>query len=151
MIDFQHNCMKRRNANVTQSLPTTEIKILVLLCYFIFLASTIQAAITRMAQSSDQIYATFLNYFACELSGTSPNCDAAKVPLDGLTVPGEWVAANIFMGVFPFFQLIYILNFGDIKQKCLYWVCRTRKNEAKNGIINRNELTNMNAKKHNNP
>ena len=131
MIDFQHNCMKRRNSNVTQSLPTTEMKIFVLLCYFILMGSTIQAAITRIAQTSDLMYATFFNYFACELSGKSPECDSVKVPLDVLTVPGEWVTANIFMGLFPAFQLIYIVNFGDIKQKCLYWVCRIRKNEIK--------------------
>ena len=131
MFDFQHKCMKRRNSNATESLPTTEMKILVLLCYFIILLSTIQAVFTRMALTTDQVNATFLNYFACELSGTSPKCNAAKTLIDELTVPGEWVAANIFMGMFPVFEMILIVNFGDVKQKCLYWVCCIRKNEAK--------------------
>ena len=124
--------MKRRNSNATQTLPTTEMKILVLLCYFIILISTIQAVFTRIPLTTDQVYATFVNYFACELSGTSPECNAAKEPIEELTVPSESVAANILMGMFPVFQLIYIVNFGDIKQKCLYYVCCIRKNEVKN-------------------
>ena len=148
MIDLQHNWMRRRNLNAKTSLPTTEMKILVLLCYFILLGSAIQAATTIVARNSDQFYAAILNYFTCELSGTSPECDAEKVALDVLTVPILWITVHMLLGAFPAVHLLYVVNFGEVKQKCLYCVkdkvCCIGKNDAQDGITGRKELTNIN-------
>ena len=82
----------------------------------------IQAATTVIARNTDNVYAAFVNYFACEASGTSPKCDAAKVALDALTVPGLWITVYILLGAFPAIYLLYVVNFGEVKQKCLYCV-----------------------------
>ena len=142
IFGFQHNLIRRRTSNLATSLPTTELKILILLCYFILLASVIQAATTVIARNTDNFYAAFVNYFACEASGTSPKCDAAKVALDALTVPGLWITAHVLLGAFPAAHLLFVVNFGEVKQKCLYCVkdkvCCIGKNNAQYGITGTN-------------
>ena len=113
------------------------MKLLALRCYFIFLAAVIQATSTIVTRNHDQFYAAFLNYLACESAGTSPKCNAAKEAMEELTVPGVWMTLQVLLGTFPAVYLVYVVNFGEVKQKCLYCVdkvCCIGKNDAQDGI-----------------
>eukprot|EP00731_Ephydatia_muelleri_P026169 Em0018g269a len=121
MIVVKHKLI-RRSSNVDKSLPTIEIKLLALRCYFIFLAALLQTATTIIARNHDKIYANFLNYFVCESAGTSPKCNAAKEALEALTLPGVWMTLQLLLGTFPAVYLVYVVNFREVKQKCLCFV-----------------------------
>ena len=109
--------MKRRNGNVS-SLPSTEMKILIVLCYFAVLAPVIVANTTITALNTDKLITAFANYFACEATGTNPKCDDMKKALEPLTAVGPIFSIHLLMGGFPIVLLLYAVNFGAIQQKC---------------------------------
>ena len=103
-------------------MPTTETKILILLCYFVLLATMITAATTITAQNSDKLIAGFENYFACEAAGTSPKCDSIKEALEPLAAAEIWITVHVLFGIFPAVHLLYVVNFARLQQLCLSWV-----------------------------
>ena len=113
---FQLKFKRWKNSNA-ETLPITELKLLFLLCYLAILRSTMTAATTVTAKNSDKLIAGFVNYFACEATGTNPKCDSIKEALDSLAAGKIWITTNVCLGVYPAVHLLYIVNFGAIQQK----------------------------------
>ena len=114
---FQHNIMKRRNANPATSMPTTEIKVLILLCYLILLFAMLTTIATLLAKNADNLNLSIVEYFTCEATGRSPKCDATKEAIQSLTYPETWITMVIFLGAFPGVQLLYVVTW-----KCLLFM-----------------------------
>ena len=82
----------------------------------------ITAGTTIVAQNGEQLYIAFLDYFACEATGTSSKCDAAKEAFQPLTTPGIWVTVHILLGAFPGVHLLYVVDVGEVTKKCFYCI-----------------------------
>ena len=118
---LQHKLRRWRNSNVT-SPPTTEIKMLILLCYFAVLSAALIAFHVITAGNSDKLTAAFGNYFACQATGTNPKCEDIKDVSETLTAMKPLILIHALMAVFPVVHLLYSINFGAIQQKCgSYW------------------------------
>ena len=118
---FQHKIMKRINANAATSIPTTEIRVLILLCYFILLIVMLTAIVTTLAKNADNLNFSILEYLACEATGRSPTCDATKEAFQPLAAQGIWIVVIIFLGAFPGVQLLDI-----VARKCLRYMSGKR-------------------------
>ena len=118
--------MKRINANAATSVPTMEIRVLVLLCYFIVLSGMITAIATLLAKNADNLNFSIVEYFACEATGRSPKCDAAKEAIQPLTAAGTWIPVIIFMGAFSGVHLLYVVNIDKVARKCLLYMSGKR-------------------------
>ena len=115
--------MKRKNSNAAAYRHTEDLRILILLSYFILLGAIIVAANSIFAKNVQQIYNTILYYFAaCAVKDTGSNCGAIKEDLETLATPGVWITFQICLGAYPGVQLLYVVNFGDILRKCLLHV-----------------------------
>ena len=97
----------------------TEIKLLFLLCYFIVLGSTITTATTILAKNLDVLGTDVAEYFECAATGTRPECEAAKEAFQAPTASQLWTAIIVLLGLFPAVHLLYVVNFGVLKQKFL--------------------------------
>ena len=118
--------MKRINANAATSIPTTEIRVLILLCYFIFLIVMLTAIVTTLAKNADNLNFSILEYLACEATGRSPKCDATKEAFQPLAAQGIWIVVIIFLGAFPGVQLLYVVNIDIVARKCLRYMSGKR-------------------------
>ena len=119
VFNFQLKFKRWKNSNA-ETLATTELKLLFLLCFLIINGSAIIAATTVTAQNSDKLIAGFENYFACEATGTNPKCDSIKEALEPLAAGKIWITADVCLGLFPAMHLLYVVNFGAIQQKLAY-------------------------------
>ena len=111
--------MKRINVNIAKSIPTTEIRVLILLCYYILLLTISVTMATLLAKNADTLNFSFVEYFTCEATGRSPKCDATKEAIQSLTAPETWITMVIFLGAFPGVQLLYVVNIDKVVRKCL--------------------------------
>ena len=125
--------MKWRNSNAAASLPTVEIRILLLFCYFTVLGTLIVTTNTIFFINVDQTFSAVAAYVACEAAGASPKCSAAQEDLDALSIPGIWSALFSNLGLFPAVHLLYVVNIGGIMKKCL--LCIKRKKKASKSMI----------------
>ena len=98
-------------------MPTTELKLLLLLCYLISFGPTITVAATITAKNTDKLISGFGNYFACEAAGTNPKCDSIKTALQTLGAYEIWTTVHALIGLFPVLNLLYAVNFGAIQEK----------------------------------
>ena len=115
--------MKRKNSNAAGYRHTEDLRILILLSYFILLGASIVAANSIYARNVQQYFRTIFYYFAaCAVKDTSSNCDAIIEDLETLATPGTWITLQICLGAYPGVQLLYVVNFGDILRKCLLHV-----------------------------
>ena len=78
----------------------------------------ITAGTTIIAQNGEQLYIAILDYFACEATGTSSKCDAAKEAFQPLTTP----TVDILLGAFPGVHLLYVVDVGEVTKKCFYCI-----------------------------
>ncbi len=110
--------IKEKCKNIRQQLRMNkpEIKILLALCYYIFLGAFILAALTVPASNYSQYVKAVSDYFHCESTGFNPNkkvCERNFEEFDGRTV---FTIGLCFLGMFPIFNLLYILNVQEIKK-----------------------------------
>ena len=119
---FQHKIMKRINANGATPMPTTEIKVLILLCYFLFLLAMLLTVATLLAINVDNLNLYIVEYLVCEATGRSPKCDAIKEAFQPLTAQKIWMVVIILLGAYPGLQLLYVVNIDKIARKCLLFM-----------------------------
>ena len=99
-------------------LGAAERKILIVLCYYVVVASFSLTQYTVVIRNLDAFDTQLDKYFVCELSGHDPSnpCDRSRFRL--LSNPGLTAMTFILLGLFPLFNLIYALNYEELMKRC---------------------------------
>ena len=116
-------------------MPTTEIKVLILLCYFLFLLAMLITIATLLPINDDNQNLYIVEYLACEATGRSPKCDAAKEAFQPLTAHEVWTVLAILLGAYPGLQLLYVVNIDKVTRKCLLFVTDKRGTHSASALI----------------
>lgn len=88
-----------------------ERKILIVLCYYVVVASFSLTQYTVVIRNLDAFAIQLEQYFVCELSGHDPSNPCDRNKFRQLSNPGVTTATFILLGLFPLFNLIYVLNY----------------------------------------
>ena len=116
-------------------MPTTEIKVLILLCYFLLNAAMLITIATLLAINVDNLNLYIVEYLVCEATGRSPKCDAAKEAFQPLTAQELWMVVITLLGAYPGLQLLYVVNIDKVTRKCLLFVTNKRGTHSASALI----------------
>lgn len=121
----KHGLERNRQSKSPMPLGTAEIKILIIFSYYFLLGSIVLAAIELDAKVYSNLVTAIALYFACE--STAPgNCDSFRNNALKYTYHSLTNTAYIFLALFPLVNLVYAINFSDLKELCCT-KCRTKK------------------------
>ena len=95
-----------------------ERKILIVLCYYVVVASVSLTQYTVVVRNLDAFETQLEEYFICELSGYDPNNPCDRNKFRQLSSPGVTATTFVLLGLFPLFNLIYALNYEELMKRC---------------------------------
>ena len=102
---------RSRKTKHPHGLGMAERKILIVLCYYVVVASFSLTQYTVVIRNLDAFAIQLEQYFVCELSGHDPSNPCDRNKFRQLSNPGVTTATFILLGLFPLFNLIYVLNY----------------------------------------
>ena len=97
-----------------------ELKILIIFFYFFIFSVTSLTSFSIASQNITGFVSELTVYFACESQGVQPGRTCER----GFNRIGSEVAlifVYILLGFFPVVSLVYVINYQEIKEKCLKW------------------------------
>ena len=109
-----------------------EIKILLLLGYFIVFDVVTLVNLSIGISEADGFYYDLLEYFECNLFGSDPRCVAYRQKLERHLKPGLNATAFIMLGLLPWVHLLFAVQAHDVKQLMKKIMIRC---QAKRGIL----------------
>ena len=95
-----------------------ERKILIVLCYYVVVASFSLTQYTVVIRNLDAFNMQLEKYFICELNGHDPSNPCDRNRFRQLSNPGLTALTFILLGLFPLFNLIYALNYEELLKRC---------------------------------
>lgn len=95
-----------------------EIKIFIVLCYYIIIGSVCLAAFTLNATTADNFIIKLYQYFACKSSGDQNLCNLERSAYELFTNPEIGSAAFIVLGFLPAVNLVYVVSCENVRQIC---------------------------------
>jgi len=100
-----------------------ERKILIIFCYYVLLGVIALTTFTIFTRNSTQFSGAVAEYWLCESTGVNPenSCDRLRESFQQLSFPGLSAVSYILLGIFPAVNLIFAVNFREIKQKFRTW------------------------------
>lgn len=119
---------------------SSEIKVLIVLCYYIILGVVVLTTFTIAMTDLKTFYHEIMKYFACERqpqfgnntnSTNSSTCDLERV--ERLINPIPTTFSFILIGIYPAVNLVYAWNLKELREK---WKSRQVQ------YVNRNESNN---------
>ena len=116
---------------------TPEMKILIVLCYYVLSAVIALISFTLSTKNSEQFVSRLLDHFDCEMHGQDPENPMACDRNDFRQFSSPELAALVaaLFSLFPVVNLVYVVNIKELKQKCkAYRLRRERNRNAKNII-----------------
>ena len=109
---------RSRKTNHPLGLGMAERKILIVLCYYVVVASFSLTQYTVVVRNLDAFDAQLEKYFICELSGHDPSNPCDRNEFRQLSNPGITAVTFVLLGLFPLFNLIYALNYEELLKRC---------------------------------
>ena len=106
---------------------SSEIKVLIVLCYYIILGVVVLSTLTIAMTTLSQLLTEVTKYFDCEgqpqslennvttNSTSDSTCD--RRPLERLVDPIPTTIAFIVIGIYPAVNLVYTWNYQELKEK----------------------------------
>lgn len=88
---------------------------LLLFSYYVLFGVLFLTTSTLIVRNYDNIYRSLEDYAICQAQGDNPKCDEIREELDGLNYPGLLNTCYILMAVLNISNLIFVLQFRDIK------------------------------------
>ena len=101
-------------------ISTPELKILIVFFYFFIFDVTSLTGFTIATQNITEFESELTLYFICESQGVQPGSMCER----GFNRMGNEVAlifVYILLGFFPVVSLVYVINYQEMKEKCLKW------------------------------
>jgi len=124
--------MKEKEKSNKFQLGAAEKKLLVVLCYYVVLASVVLTSFTLSTKSLSSYFKKLQTYFLCEQHGLDPSSPCSRV-FAGQSYPFLATASFILLGLFPVIYMIYAANLGELKEIVRKW--RLRVGGRRNGMI----------------
>ncbi|XP_065889662.1 uncharacterized protein [Dysidea avara] len=112
---FKASTADRKGKCNILELTTPEFKLLLLFSYYVLFGVLFLTTSTLIVRNYDSIYRTMEDYAVCQSKGADPKCDDIRDELDGLNYPGLLNTCYILMAVLNVTNLIFVLQFRDIK------------------------------------
>ena len=97
---------------------TPELKILIIFLHFCAFSVTSLTAFTVSAKNINEFESKLILYFACESQGIQPGRTCER-NFDRMGVEVALIFVYILIGLIPVVSLIYVINYQEIKAKCL--------------------------------
>ena len=121
---------------------TAEKKLLVVLCYYVILATESLTAFTLSTRNAPRILEEVEKYFFCEQGGRDPNNLCSRSEIERLTTPSLSTLSYVLLGLLPLVNLFFIANIHEIKVIMQKW-CSIKKSSYKSStaITTQNEST----------
>lgn len=94
---------------------TPEIKMLILLCYFIVYIAVLSALIVESVQYSGPVTEGIFAYFLCQLNGNNPNCDKLQMQFRQYLRPELASTTFLMTGLINWVYLIFPIHYKDIE------------------------------------
>ena len=99
---------------------TPELKILIVFFYFFIFDVTSLTGFTIASQNIAEFESELTSYFICESQGIQADSTCER----GFNRMGTEIAlifVYTLLGFFPVISLVYVINYQEIKEKCLRW------------------------------
>ena len=98
-----------------------ELKILIVFFYFFIFSVISLTSFTIASQNITGFVSELTFYFACESQGIQPGrtCERGFNRISGSEV--ALIFLYILLGFFPAVSLVYVINYQEMKEKCLKW------------------------------
>ena len=94
---------------------TVEMKVLVVLCYYVILGVAVLTIFTRgLFDINEEV---IKNYFICESKGLLPNLSCQRSKLEAALDPTPTSIAIVIIGFLPAVNLVYVVKFSELKRK----------------------------------
>ena len=122
----QHGLLrKKKQSKQLLTISTAERKLLIVFCYYVLLDVLALMAFTITTRNIEQFEAAVTNYWQCELTGVDPEnpCDALIASYREFSNPVLSSFGFVILGTSPAVNLIFAINFSELKQKFKIW-CR---------------------------
>ena len=119
-VSFSQKCLEPKNSTRRKA-SAAEIKILIIICYYFFVALYAVSVAVITIHETDPFVAELKNYFLCEANGVSGAEVCSKKQLAQFD-SGSKVFAHILIGSYPAIFLIYAVQLksctAKIKRRC---------------------------------
>ena len=93
-----------------------EVKILILLSYFIILGTLSLVNFTVSIKNTSLFLDDVYRYFACQLSGINPECEVIRQHFEKHLKPELNGATSFTLGLIPWVYLLFIIQGQDVKR-----------------------------------
>jgi len=118
------NREKRKGfCNIRFSVP--QVKILLLLAYFIIFGIVALVALSVLANNANNLVNDIIRYSVCNLFGYDPNCEDIRRDIEKHVSPGLTCSAFLLLGFLPHVHLLFAIQFEHIK-KVVSWIKASR-------------------------
>ena len=98
---------------------TAELKILIVFLDFFAFSVTSLTAFTIASQNISEFVSELMIYFACE-SQPDSTCMCER-DFNRMGAEYALIVVYFLLGFFPVVSLVYVIDYKDLKQKCLKW------------------------------
>ena len=116
-LSQQHGLFKAKpNKKHPFSLGLAERKILIILCYCLVVASFSLTSYTVNIRDLESFDVQLKKYFRCESAGHDASNPCDRHEFEQFSTPSVTAVIFILLGFFPLFNLIYAVNFGELKK-----------------------------------
>ena len=106
---------QRRLLNCTMAAITPEVKMLILLCYFVVFTSVLSAHVIVSIQDTKPITENLYAYFVCQMNGANHNCDKLQAEFRQHLMPNLISTTFIMIGLINWVYLIFPIHYKDIE------------------------------------
>ena len=94
---------------------TPEIKMLIILCYFIVYTAVLSTLIVESVQYSGPIAEGIFAYILCQISGENPNCDKLQMQFRQYLRPELASTTFLMIGFINWVYLIFAIHYKDME------------------------------------
>ena len=98
-----------------------ELKVFILLCYYVVLGVVVVASYTTTAGDTavNNFSAELASYFLCEITGVIPGKVCSRQGFEAFINPAFSIAGYMLVGLYPVVNLIFAINFIDL-WRCMH-------------------------------
>lgn len=107
-------------------LSTAEKKLLILLCYYIAVVLLSLIAWTIEIRNQYRLSAALVGYFECEATGIQSGVSCNREEFEQYSITELFAVGYILLSSLPAVNLIFAVNFTDLKLKCQEYACFKR-------------------------
>ena len=112
---MQHT--KRRQAH-RSPIGIAEIKITIVLCYYIIIGSVALGTFALNATTSDDFIKMLFQYFTCKSNGSNNLCASERNAYEAFTNAEIGTASFILLGFLPAVNLVYVIGCDSLQHIC---------------------------------